>query len=1091
MASGHPLSGSSDVLAAESSGARREREVSAESQLSVLSGVSSASSGSVGRRTHVAALPPSSWQTQQQASAGRARASSVDSPTTAAPKARPVAEAALPAASGASQSAAVPPAVPPPVRQRATTLRYHGQIVEPDDGPSSSLSPSQGGSQSGGRTPRNSMYAAFAAETRQPPAAPESQPPSPRERRRLFGRSKTGFGSSRDSLVQTPDGEPAHPSPGRASSLVRRMGSRTFFGGGRNDAAMASTDSLASSTGSAATEGKSSSSLTSKRSGDLLGRTATLPNWVRRKQKDKSGSVSAGSAPAGSVDGRSEGRASIESQASVTEFGRRVDAGAGEGHSGSAGSVGSQSQRSSMPAALAAPDDEPLPRRLSGWLLNMLGTSEAEVARPRAGEPGAPTTRMPAARPTVLTHRGSTGSAGSAPSSSPVLLPAGSAATTAGLTGPPAPGSRKAGLLTSLSSSARQRVGNLDRAVRSLRDGEVAATGDGAAEEGIWLLGVLHGGSAQQQRRSLLDADSPPLQPGGPTIEIQGASPNIARVKSGTAPSSSAGRTSETSSLSSGSAPRRRIRETSPGAESAYSSVLSSDGGVEQHDFPRTPSPTKPASLADSNEEAVIVRNPPTPHSSPNPSSSYAPRSIAAAVSAAGEYAAATALAAVSGPAPVSASESVANAFQHDFASRVWCTYRANFAPISRDGSISAHAEAAAAQAAAEAAKVEASGLPNPTAPSTSAARNERQGTPASAGTPGQRGWLGRRVGEGGSSADLLSTSPTSPHVQQSPGLGAALGVARAVGSAAASPSTSYPVAGGTGGLGERMGIPSLWGRTTAALSATLGVRSDLTRDSGWGCMLRTGQSLLANALLDVHLGREWRRAPRPLPDGSAPSKEEDGGRAYEAWHQERSRYATYVRVLSWFFDDPSPACPFGVHRMAREGKRLGKEPGEWFGPSTAAGAIKQLVDDFHGAGIGVSLAADGVVYLSRARKAAQVPGSHASPHGSHRWQRPVLVLIGVRLGLDGVNPVYHESIKVSARDPAAGGCWLTPAPARLHIPAERRHCRRPTELVVLLRRLPRLEALLSRSAQPAPCRALPASAAVPASQRCGARRGR
>jgi cysteine protease ATG4 len=287
------------------------------------------------------------------------------------------------------------------------------------------------------------------------------------------------------------------------------------------------------------------------------------------------------------------------------------------------------------------------------------------------------------------------------------------------------------------------------------------------------------------------------------------------------------------------------------------------------------------------------------------------------------------------------------------------------------------------------------------------------------------------------------------------------------------------------------MGIPSLWGRTTAALSATLGVRSDLTRDSGWGCMLRTGQSLLANALLDVHLGREWRRAPRPLPDGSAPSKEEDGGRAYEAWHQERSRYATYVRVLSWFFDDPSPACPFGVHRMAREGKRLGKEPGEWFGPSTAAGAIKQLVDDFHGAGIGVSLAADGVVYLSRARKAAQVPGSHASPHGSHRWQRPVLVLIGVRLGLDGVNPVYHESIKVSARDPAAGGCWLTPAPARLHIPAERRHCRRPTELVVLLRRLPRLEALLSRSAQPAPCRALPASAAVPASQRCGARRGR
>lgn len=48
-----------------------------------------------------------------------------------------------------------------------------------------------------------------------------------------------------------------------------------------------------------------------------------------------------------------------------------------------------------------------------------------------------------------------------------------------------------------------------------------------------------------------------------------------------------------------------------------------------------------------------------------------------------------------------------------------------------------------------------------------------------------------------------------------------------------------------------------------------------------------------------------------------------------------------YVKILTWFLDTPSPIVPFGVHRMALAGKALGKDVGSWFGPSTAAGAIK------------------------------------------------------------------------------------------------------------------------------------------------------
>lgn len=51
--------------------------------------------------------------------------------------------------------------------------------------------------------------------------------------------------------------------------------------------------------------------------------------------------------------------------------------------------------------------------------------------------------------------------------------------------------------------------------------------------------------------------------------------------------------------------------------------------------------------------------------------------------------------------------------------------------------------------------------------------------------------------------------------------------------------------------------------------------------------------------------------------------------------------YATYVQIITWFLDTPSPLCPFSVHRMALVGKDLGKDVGQWFGPSTAAGAIK------------------------------------------------------------------------------------------------------------------------------------------------------
>ena len=39
-----------------------------------------------------------------------------------------------------------------------------------------------------------------------------------------------------------------------------------------------------------------------------------------------------------------------------------------------------------------------------------------------------------------------------------------------------------------------------------------------------------------------------------------------------------------------------------------------------------------------------------------------------------------------------------------------------------------------------------------------------------------------------------------------------------------------------------------------------LGVQGGFTSDTGWGCMIRSGQSLLANSMAVLQLGREWRK---------------------------------------------------------------------------------------------------------------------------------------------------------------------------------------------------------------------------------------
>ncbi|KAJ7216903.1 hypothetical protein C8J57DRAFT_1732410 [Mycena rebaudengoi] len=193
------------------------------------------------------------------------------------------------------------------------------------------------------------------------------------------------------------------------------------------------------------------------------------------------------------------------------------------------------------------------------------------------------------------------------------------------------------------------------------------------------------------------------------------------------------------------------------------------------------------------------------------------------------------------------------------------------------------------------------------------------------------------------------------------------------------------------------------------------------------------------------------------------------------------------ARLLSWFLD--SPVAPFGVHRMALAGKAQGKDVGMWVGPSAAAEAVTTLVDAFPACGLGVSVATDGTLYQTevyaashtRRRITPQILPLARLAGVAHIVRRLVSRLVVAcrtcqlffacvtrlasehlilrelqtsgddeavgrppraaparhRLGLDDVNPVYYETIKMLYTFSRSGDGWfhLDPHHSRLAVP--------------------------------------------------------
>ncbi|CAF0948403.1 unnamed protein product [Rotaria sordida] len=183
---------------------------------------------------------------------------------------------------------------------------------------------------------------------------------------------------------------------------------------------------------------------------------------------------------------------------------------------------------------------------------------------------------------------------------------------------------------------------------------------------------------------------------------------------------------------------------------------------------------------------------------------------------------------------------------------------------------------------------------------------------------------------------------------------------------------------------------------------APIGGPSGPTRDTGWGCMMRCGQMMLAESYIRFF-----------LPAGR-----------YFRWRPNISD-SVYWEILNMFIDKRHSS--YSIHQIVQMGNSEGKEIGQWFGPNTIAQVLRRIASNEFDRQINVHVAMDNTLVLDEIRKLCQINSkvrktTKKSNDTSSGW-KPLVIIIPLRLGLTNVNVEYIDQLKLCFRLPQTLGC--------------------------------------------------------------------